>query len=1768
MNTFFHSLRGKLILLFLAVSLIPLMTVGWLAYTQAQNALKSEVINKLIAVRDIKAKQIAKYFDERLIDVKVLSKNPAMIDAVYALNDANYASMKALKTDDVGAMKQYRTLYLGKPKQEDANDGSTYSAVHAKYHAVFKEYKEAYGYSDLFIVEPHTGTIIYSVEKEDDFGTSLKKGPYADTNIGHVFKKTVIATERDITRFADFAYYEPSKEPASFVASPIFQDSEIMGVLIFQLPTEQINAIMQERTGLGKTGETILISSDDFLLRSDSRFFKESTLLKQKIYTKATRASAVGETGVKTMIDYRGESTIVAHIPLNISGVRWSLNAKIDQAEAFAAVHHMLIWIISILGIGTVIVISIALFFSQSIAKPVRKMTEIARQLAAGNMNLTVNVKSRDEIGMMANAFRQMIANQRMVIEDIDQVAQGLATGNLSVTPQSDYPGDFSQIKIALETALANQRKVIEDIVQVSQGLAEGNLRVTPQSEYSGDFIQIKLALQTALSNIGGVIEDIVQVSQGLAEGNLHVMLMSQYRGDFLQIKTALDTALSNQRAVIEDIVQVSQGLAEGKLQVMPEGEYQGDFIQIKQALEMALSNQRIVIEDIVQVSQGLAEGNFSIRPSQEYRGDLSQIKQALEIALSNQRLVIEDIVRVSQGLAEGNLSVKPSQEYRGDFLHIKNAQETALSNQRVVIEDMVQVSQGLAVGNLHTQSKAQYRGDFIQIKQALELALSNLRLVVEDIVHVSQGLAEGSRDVMPHAEYQGDFIQIKEALETAAAKLAGAMAKNTAQDWLKTGQTQLNDQMRGELDKVKLAKNIISFITTYVEAQVGLFYLLEEPNPHQSPYLKIIASYAYTANEKIPNQFLLGEGLVGQAALEQKMIFRSHRQEEYTYIIQSGLSQAVPRYVILMPFLYDNQVKGVIEIGLAKAPTVIRQQFLEQVMPSIGIAVNTAESRTRLQALLEQSQRQTEELQTQSEELHAQQEEMQQINEQLQTQQAELQHKQESLQQQNEELQSQSEEMQSQSEELQTQQEELKQTNEELEERTKELERQKEDIQHKNLALEKTQVEIEKAKSAIEIKAKELELASQYKSEFLANMSHELRTPLNSLLILAQLLANNKPRNLTEKQVSYAQTIQSAGSDLLTLINDILDLSKVEAGKMEVNVEPLSLSDLLETLEQKFRPLAQEKSLAFHIQLAEGLPAFLQTDGQRLKQILNNMLSNAFKFTSLGKIVLSIQRVISEQLSVNSCQLSNKAPFDGETKDLIAISVIDTGIGIPKDKQQVIFEAFQQVDGTTSRSYGGTGLGLSISRQLARLLGGEITLHSEEGSGTTFTLSLPETLSMPLSVSMSVPDNVSTLPPPSSEQLEEDSSLESPPHDIDDDRASLTPEDKSLLIIEDDPKFSSILMELGREKDFKCLLAEEGRSGLQLAGEYQPNAIILDIGLPNLDGWTVLEKLKDNPETRHIPVHFISGADQNTLNATKMGAIGFLQKPVNMVQLGEVFKKIEQFITKAVKEVLVIVDNEPHQQKILELVEGEDIQTTLAVTRAAALGQLRETFFDCVILDMDIEQGSGGQLLENMQQQNGLCQTPVIVYTERDLTAEEEALLLQCSDHLPLKAVNSSERLLDEATLFLHQVEANLPTQKRQMLRMVHDKESILDQKKVLIVDDDVRNVFALATVLEERNMEVVAGNNGLEALTLLEEHPDISIVLMDIMMPEMDGYEAMRKIRAQPQYRKLPIIALTAKAMKGDKAKCLDAGANDYLSKPVDTEKLISLMRVWLYR
>jgi signal transduction histidine kinase/CheY-like chemotaxis protein len=1043
------------------------------------------------------------------------------------------------------------------------------------------------------------------------------------------------------------------------------------------------------------------------------------------------------------------------------------------------------------------------------------------------------------------------------------------------------------------------------------------------------------------------------------------------------------------------------------------------------------------------------------------------------------------------------------------------------------------QLTKPLMLINSHLKALSQGK----LIKEALAY---QTRDEIGEIVRSAQQLKEGIKTTIAqaHAIAAGNYDteikrlskddQLGQALIDMTKALQQAAVQKVRQDWIKTGQTQLNDCISGEQNIIHLAENIINFLTPYLEAQIGAFYLYQTAaEATHTSYLKMIASHAYIWRSHSVYEFKLGEGIVGQAGLERKPFVITKAPPNYI-AISSGLGEAAPASILVAPFLYENQLKGVIELATFTTFSELHLEFLTQVLPGMAIAVNTAESRTQMQVLLDKSQAQAEILQSQQLE----------------------------LQQSNDKLIKQTEELQHQSEELQAQQEELRQINEELEIRTRDLERQQAAIQEKNASLEKT-------KQELQTKANELELASKYKSEFLANMSHELRTPLNSLLVLAQLLADNKDNNLTETQIKYANTIHNAGSDLLSLINDILDLSKVEAGKVEIHPEEVMFADLIDSLEQKFGHIAAEKGIDFKLQLANNLPDSLYTDPQRLIQVINNLLSNAFKFTAQGSITVDIFRPpVTTNLSRSHLDLRNT----------IAIQVTDTGIGIPEEKQKVIFEAFQQADGTTSRRYGGTGLGLSISRQLMQLLGGEIQLQSEVGQGSTFICYLPERIQdhktipspTPLPTKFTQP-TINTSKPAITKVTNE--VRVPPPQTIEDDRNSLTENDRFLLIIEDDYQFAQVLMEIAHEKSFKCLLAIDGDTGLQLAATYQPHAIILDVGLPQVDGWSVMEQLKDNPVTRHIPVHFVSGTDESQ-DAKKMGAIGYCLKPVSMAQLGEAFKHIETFITKTVKNLLVIVDNSQREQAILQWVNSGDVQTTVVTTATEAQHQLQSQQIDCIVLDVSVGQNTGLQWLEQLHHEIYLAQMPIIIYAERELTPAEEAILQKYHDLLTIKKVYSPERLVDEVTLFLHQIESQLPQEQQQLLHKVRNKEAILAGKKVLIVDDDVRNIFALAATLEDKEMEIVIARNGQEALQALENQADVSVILMDIMMPGMDGYEAIRQIRSQVRFRQLPIIALTAKAMKGDKTKCIEAGASDYLAKPFDANKLLSLLRVWLHR
>ena len=930
-------------------------------------------------------------------------------------------------------------------------------------------------------------------------------------------------------------------------------------------------------------------------------------------------------------------------------------------------------------------------------------------------------------------------------------------------------------------------------------------------------------------------------------------------------------------------------------------------------------------------------------------------------------------------------------------------------------------------------------------------------------------------------------------------------------QNALKTAQAELSDAMRGDLHPQALCRNVITFLCKYLQAQIGLIYLAEDDG-----MLKPAAGYAYKRGEKTATAVHLGEGLVGQAALNREDMALTDVPEDHL-IIASGLGDVAPRNIYLKPVVYNSEVVAVIELGTLETFTDSHRKFLGLVNDSIAVAIDSAKSRKQLGVSLEKSQ---------------------QLSEALQAQQ-------ETLEVSNEELEQQSEELRSVNEELEQQSEELRTSNEELEEKTEALGRQK--------------GEIEKAKSDVEEKARELELAGKYKSEFLANMSHELRTPLNSLLILAKLLADNEDGNLTDEQVESAGIIHGSGQDLLFLINEILDLSKVEAGMMEVHFEEVRLETFVQSLRRQFQAGALEKGLVFDIIMTPDVPSSIRTDRQRLDQILRNFLSNGFKFTKEGAVTLEILRPVKGTRFAGGHLTYANA---------LAFSVRDTGPGIPDEKRQAIFEAFQQVDGSVSRHYGGTGLGLSISRALAHLLDGEIQLVSEVGTGSAFTLYLPleRRRTEPKKAAgalekKDVPKRRAVRPEGSRPSKTSD------PQFLPDDRDHMKEGDRSVLIIEDDAQFAKLLMAHARKKSFKCLAAGDGSSGLQLAAAYRPSAIILDLGLPDIDGATVLDSLKYALETRHIPVHVISGRDK-TADIMQKGAIGFLTKPIDAADILETFDRIENILETTVKHILVVEDDENSRKAVEALVATEGVEITSTDSGEDALKLISAQNFDCVILDLGLPDMTGFDLLRTLNEDPDLSLPPVIVYTGKELTDGELRELNQYTNKVVVKGANSSERLLDEVSLFLHTVESSLPGEQQRILRMLHDPQQLLRGRKILLVDDDLRNSFALSKVLKNAGLTVVMAENGQVALEILEKEDDIDMVLMDIMMPVMDGYEAMGRIRRQTRFKDLPIVALTAKAMVEDRAKCVQAGANDYLAKPVDTAKLMSLMRVLLYR
>ena len=961
----------------------------------------------------------------------------------------------------------------------------------------------------------------------------------------------------------------------------------------------------------------------------------------------------------------------------------------------------------------------------------------------------------------------------------------------------------------------------------------------------------------------------------------------------------------------------------------------------------------------------------------------------------------------------------------------------------------------------------------------------------------------------------------VTESFNLMAESLEASHQYDKQQKWLEKGITDLDNQLRGDQSQEQICANVITFIASYLKQQVGLMYIYDD-----NETFRYTAGYAFQPGAGFLKSFKTGESLLGQAAYEKKILKITDLPPDYISV-SSGIGSVVPNQLVIVPCIYNDQVEAVIEIGAIKNLNKSENQFLEETAGSIAIILASARSRFELNAALLQTRQQAEELYQQ----------------------------QEALQASNEELEEQTQLLMTSESKLKEQQEELQAANEELEEKTNYLERHKKFIEEKNKSLEQLRKDLEQ-------KATDLASASKYKSEFLANMSHELRTPLNSLLLLSGLLADNKEGNLFEEQIESAQIIHNSGSDLLSLINEILDLSKIEAGKMELRISEMPLTVLRDSLNRTFRQLATDKGLSFEITISTDTPSTIISDGQRIEQILKNFIANSFKFTSKGGVVVKIYQPDENQV-FNQPNLT--------CQNTLAFAVIDTGIGIPEDQKKLIFEAFQQVQSGSNRQYGGTGLGLSISRELAQLLGGEIQLETKEHTGSIFTLFLPKDLSA-LPSPLAAPSLVSTIP-----TLDSDTCVKTPIISIKnrdqqyscvtDDKGCFSPEDKSVLIIEDDKNFATTLLRFCKDKGFKVLVAHTGEEGLALAETHQPKAIILDIKLPGIDGWAVLEALKENPSMRHIPVHFMS-ADSPVQTAFIKGAIGYLTKPVSLEELEAALINLESVISKEMKDILLVEDNKNQRRAICKLIGENDVVIDEVANGKDAITALHKTHYDCMILDLGLPDMSGFDLLKKLSQDISLSLPPIIVYTGKELSLEEENQLRKYSESIIIKGVRSEERLLDETSLFLHRIVGKMSKEKRQMISSLHDTDQNLRGRNILIVDDDMRNVFALSKVLNDKGINTIKAENGRKALEILDQRDDVDLVLMDIMMPQMDGYETIRRIRARSSFAQLPILALTAKAMQRDKDDCIAAGANDYLAKPVDINRLLSMMRVWLYR
>ncbi|WP_343729659.1 HAMP domain-containing protein [Duganella sp.] len=1420
-----------------------------------------------------------------------------------------------------------------------------------------------------------------------------------------------------------------------------------------------------------------------------------------------TTAVANGDLSKKITVDVRGE----------ILQLKDTINVMVDQLRSFASEVTRVAREVGTEGKlgGQAYVPGVGgtwkdltdnvNFMASNLTGQVRNIAAVTTAVANGDLSKKITVDVKGEILELKNTINVMVDQLSSFASEVTRVAREVGTeGKLGGQAQvKGVAGTWKDLTDSVNSMAGNLTGQVRNIADVTTAVANGDLSKKITVDVKGEILELKNTINVMVDQLNSFASEVTRVAREVGtEGKLGGQAnVSGVAGTWKDLTDNVNFMASNLTGQVRNIADVTTAVANGDLSKKITVDVKGEILELKNTINVMVDQLSSFASEVTRVAREVGtEGKLG---GQAYvpgvGGTWKDLTDNVNFMASNLTGQVRNIAAVTTAVARGDLSKKITVDVKGEILELKDTINVMVDQLSSFASEVTRVAREVGTeGKLGGQANVSgVAGTWKDLTENVNQLAANLTNQVRAIAEVATAVTRGDLSRSIQVEARGEVSYLKDNINEMIRNLKDTTLKNAQQDWLKTNLARFTRLLQGQRDLQAVTKLILSELAPLVSAHHGVFYMMD--SQEADARLRMIASYGYRSSRKLPTSFLPGEGLVGQCALEKVRIWLTDVPRDYI-VVSSGLGAAPPTNIVVLPILFEQQVKAVIEIASLDRFTETHLSFLDQLMESIGVVLNTIEANSRTESLLTQSQ---------------------------------------SLAQ------------------------ELQQTNQELAEKARLLSEQNIEVERKNR-------EVEQAKLALEEKATQLALSSKYKSEFLANMSHELRTPLNSLLILAQQLGDNPDGNLSNKQVEFAKTIHGSGSDLLTLINDILDLSKIESGTVTLDISEYRFQNLRNYVDRTFRHMAEAKHLGFYVELKDSLPTAMMTDTTRLQQVLKNLLSNAFKFTTHGQVSLVISLVNSGFTSDHPNLLHADA--------VLSFAVSDTGVGIAADKLQLIFEAFQQADGSTARKYGGTGLGLSISRELARLLGGEIRVESVVGSGSTFTLFLPynragfinyETVRAPqVRMPTPAPQVVYTPPHPEQEVVSNlhEIEVELDEYSSSDDRGLVAPGDPSVLIIEDDERFSQIVLGFAREKNFKGIVTMQGDSALSLARDYLPSAIFLDLDLPDIDGFTVLDRLKRDPSTRHIPVHVMSSLRERE-RALRLGAISYLNKPISKEVLQEEFSRIQKFLLGGKRSLLVVDDEQAQRDAIIALIGDVDIHIVAVETGQAALDALREQHFDCVVLDLTLPDISGFDLLDIIGKDESLRDVPIVINTAKDLNRKEVAKLKRYAKTIVIKDARSPERLLDETALFLHRSQASLPEAQRRMLEEIHAAEGGLAGRKVLIVDDDLRNIFALSSLLERQQMQVLFAENGRDGIEVLERDPTIEIVLMDIMMPEMDGYDTMRAIRRIPKFKSLPIITLTAKAMKGDRDKCIAAGASDYITKPVDVAQLLSLMRVWLH-